>query len=178
MIARRLEEYLKEKTIGEIYPELAADERFKNSTIEKEIEDTTLWENALECEVININGGQQRGGIRLAEYALRGYHYLKSSGFWRKMKAQFKEKCERIEEGMKDKILLENAFKEFVKDIHQGQQPGETSSAWYAFLIYSSLLFLISELKKIGEEKEKQQAVERAIHPEENIPPRPRARSF
>jgi len=139
LLAYKLRKLLTETPIKEIYPDIEANEEFKNSTIEKEMKNETLWKNALQEQINYINTGQELGNTWSAWDAFLGYTSLKLSGFWSEIKRKFSLECQQVEKGMKNKTLWKNMLQDQINDINTGQKLGNTGSAWRAFRGYTSL---------------------------------------
>ena len=149
-LAYKLRKLLTETPIGEIKPDIQADEKFKKKTIEEAMRNETLWKNAVDMVIEYLNQGRQEKHKPQAWYAFLYYYSLKSSNLWSEIKEKFPDKCEEIEKGIRSQTLWENMLDVVIEDLIQGQQIGNTRSVWYAFLYYYSLKSsnLWSEMKE------------------------------
>jgi len=66
------------------------------------------------------------------------------------IKEKFKKELEEIEKGLKNETLRKNMIEGILSNIQEGQEEGNTESAWWAFLDYSFLLSYpeFNEIKK------------------------------
>jgi len=122
----------------------------KLKPIEQGLKDETLRKNMIKGVLSDIQKGQQEGDADSAWWAFYGYSFLLSYPEFNEIKKTYPNEINQIEQGLKDETLRKNMIKRILFNIQEGQQEGNTLSAWYAFSGYSSLLSYpeFNEIKK------------------------------